>query len=205
MLKLYLIRHGETDYNLRNVVQGGGIDSDLNDTGRGQAEAFHRQYRHLHFDGIYSSGLRRTFQTLAPFEETHGPVIRLPQLNELNWGVLEGMEASDMIRREYEHINSAWDAGQLEAATEQGESPAAAWERLSLGVEEIRRKHGDRGNVLVCTHGRVLRILLSELLGYGMRQMNRFPHTNTALNQIVLSPNGKWFAERLNDTSHLGE
>lgn len=205
MLRLYFLRHGQTEYNLKNIVQGGGIDSDLNETGRMQARKFHSQYEKLPFEGIYTSTLRRTAQTLEPFGATHRPPSRLSQLNELNWGVLEGMEATEAIRREYHRLNTAWNDGDLDAAVEQGESPREAWERIQEGVEEITRRHPDGGNILICTHGRVLRILLSELLGYGMRHMNRFPHENTALNLICHGKNGKWYAERLNDISHLSE
>ena len=66
-MKLYLIRHGETDYNRQGIVQGGGVDSSLNDLGRRQAEAFFEHYKHLRFDAVYVSALKRTHETLAPW------------------------------------------------------------------------------------------------------------------------------------------
>ena len=55
---IYLIRHGETDYNRRGVVQGSGIDSDLNEMGRAQAMAFFQAYQHVPFAKLYISGLK---------------------------------------------------------------------------------------------------------------------------------------------------
>ena len=62
--KIYLTRHGQTDYNLKGVVQGSGIDADLNATGRAQANAFYQAYKDHPFDKLYVSGLKRTFQSM---------------------------------------------------------------------------------------------------------------------------------------------
>lgn len=45
---IYILRHGETDYNRRGIVQGSGVDAELNEYGRLQAEAFFRYYRDFH-------------------------------------------------------------------------------------------------------------------------------------------------------------
>ena len=59
---IYLIRHGETEYNRKGVVQGSGIDADLNELGQKQAEAFFAHYQDLPIDKIYTSALKRTHQ-----------------------------------------------------------------------------------------------------------------------------------------------
>ncbi|HRG79965.1 MAG TPA: histidine phosphatase family protein, partial [Cyclobacteriaceae bacterium] len=58
--KIYIIRHGQTDFNLQGIVQGSGVDSSLNDMGRAQADAFYLTYKDIPFDKIYTSALRRT-------------------------------------------------------------------------------------------------------------------------------------------------
>ena len=57
---IYIIRHGETDYNRQGIIQGSGVDSDLNETGRIQAEKFFKAYHHIPFDKVYTSELKRT-------------------------------------------------------------------------------------------------------------------------------------------------
>ena len=47
--EIYIIRHGETDYNRQGIVQGQGVDTSLNDLGRRQASAFFEHYRHIDF------------------------------------------------------------------------------------------------------------------------------------------------------------
>ena len=60
---IYILRHGQTDYNLQGIVQGGGVDTSLNDTGRKQAHAFHEAYKHIPFEAVITSRLKRTHQT----------------------------------------------------------------------------------------------------------------------------------------------
>ncbi|HEY0898299.1 MAG TPA: histidine phosphatase family protein, partial [Sphingobacteriaceae bacterium] len=60
---LYIIRHGETELNRRGIVQGRGMNTDLNELGKKQAEAFYQAYFHIPFDKIYTSTLKRTHQT----------------------------------------------------------------------------------------------------------------------------------------------
>lgn len=202
MPSLYLIRHGETDYNRRNIVQGGGIDSDLNETGREQGRNFFRHYQKVSFDLVGCTELKRTYQTVQPFEEAGYEIKRFAGLNELNWGVLEGAQGNEEIRKSFQRINAIWNSGDLDARIEGGESPNEAWSRLSLSLEEVIAQLPPDGKALLCIHGRVMRIVLAQLLGYGMKHMNLFPHHNTALN-LLHTQNGLFRAECLNDLSHL--
>lgn len=202
MPSLYLIRHGETDYNRRNIVQGGGIDSDLNDKGREQGRNFFNHYREVSFDLVGCSGLKRTYQTIQPFEEEGYDIQRFPGLNELNWGILEGATGNEAIRESFNQINASWNSGDHDAHVEGGESPNEAWTRLSASLNSVVDQLPPDGKALLCIHGRVMRIVLSQLLGYGMQHMNLFPHHNTALN-LIHTRNGLYRAECLNDLSHL--
>jgi probable phosphoglycerate mutase len=202
MPSLYLIRHGETDFNRLNIVQGGGVDSDLNEEGRQQGERFFESWQHLDFDLVGCTALKRTYQTIQPFERKGHDIKVYSGLNELNWGILEGQPASTDIRDAFDGINARWNAGDLNARIEGGESPNEAWERLAPVLEEITQQLPSDGKALLCIHGRIMRIVLAQLLGYGMQHMNLFPHHNTALNLLHVR-NGLYRADRLNDLSHL--
>jgi probable phosphoglycerate mutase len=203
MLRLFLLRHGQTDFNLRNIVQGGGVDSDLNDHGRQQAQHFYEAWKAHEFDGLYSSLLRRSRQTLMPFEQLGHQITPMGEMNELNWGVIEGKEADAEVRAAFDDVNERWTRGNLQARMEGGESPLEAWARIERGLDQLWRLHPKGGNVLVCTHGRLLRILLAGALGYGLHRMNLFPHENTGLNVLRMNRYGRFMVERLNDLSHL--
>lgn len=204
MLDIYFIRHGQTDYNLKNIVQGGGVDSDLNATGREQAAQFFRHYRHIPFQAVYSSELKRTQQTLEPFVQHLGYTIRpMVEFNELNWGDLEGKEATPEIHGKYLEMNREWSAGNLDVCGTNGESPLDGWDRAKPGVEQLIKTHKSGSKLLVCAHGRILRIMLSEILGYGMVKMNDFHHENTGLYHLRFQPNGRAIALKMNDSEHL--
>ncbi|WNJ18641.1 histidine phosphatase family protein [Pontibacter sp. G13] len=199
---IYFFRHGETDYNRRGIVQGGGVDSDLNDLGRQQAEAFFKTYAHLTFDAVYASKLKRTQQTLGPWVDSGYSFETHAGLNELSWGVHEGVVPTPEQRKEFLGILSKWSEGQLDLRVPEGESPIEAWDRAKSFFEEIAEKHAGQ-RILVCSHGRQLRVILSSLLGTEMREMERYKHDNTALSIVKFGGDGPATLELLNDTSHL--
>jgi phosphoserine phosphatase len=203
MRQIYLIRHGETEFNRRNIVQGGGVDSDLNATGYSQGQAFFERYGHLDFDQIYCTGLKRTHQTLKGFAEKGHPIHVLPELNEFGWGVLEGAEGSESITKLFQQVLAEWRTGNLDARVESGESPLEAWERAREGMDRVVRETPRGGRVLICAHGRIMRVVLSQILGYGLQCMDLFPHHNTGLNLLTYHPHGKFRLHKLNDISHL--
>ena len=202
MTTLYLIRHGETDFNRQGIVQGGGIDSHLNETGHMQAQAFFQAYGHIRFDAVYASTLRRTHQTLAPFL-SYGHALRVHEgLNELGWGVQEGQNPDGAAKTQFQYVLQRWKDGYLDEKVEGGESPLEGWARAKPLFERLAHDHPHQ-TLLLCSHGRQLRIILSEILGKGLHNMHLFDHHNTALNLVRLAPDGAAFAEKLNDITHL--
>jgi broad specificity phosphatase PhoE len=201
-LRLFLMRHGETDYNNQSIMQGGGVDSKLNDTGHAQAAQFHAHYADTPFAAIYTSGLRRTLQTVQPFVRPGLRPVPLLELNEMSWGELEGQPRTPEVEHILHQALDTWASGNTHFAVRGGESPEQVWERAHAGIQFILGRHTQGGNVLICTHGRTLRILLSQLLGYGLPLMQRFAHANTGLNILRVSGN-RYIPEVLNDTRHL--
>ncbi|MDB4285743.1 histidine phosphatase family protein [bacterium] len=202
-MELYLIRHGETDFNLQGIVQGGGVDSDLNDKGRKQARAFFEHYKEMEFDAVYASTLKRTHQTLAPWvEEKKYNFVQDSALVELGWGILEGKVPTPEEKKLFDWLREEWAKGNVHQGIEGGESPQQCWNRLDPFLSSLQERHQGQ-KVLICSHGRTSRVLLSQVLGYGLSKMEEFPHSNTGLNILHFSPNGKIEAEVLNDTTHL--
>lgn len=198
---IYLMRHGETDYNARGIVQGGGVDAELNERGRRQAEAFHRAYSQVPFTQVIASGLKRTRQTLKPFTEAGLPLQQHPGLNEMNWGVLEGAQQTPELKQFYNEMLDRWHAGELDYSIEGGESPREVAARVTDALRAICLSHPD-DTLLICGHGRSNRILLCQLLGYSLSKMHWFNHRNTSVS--IIHRVGRTFTiERLNCTAHL--
>lgn len=182
---LYIIRHGQTDLNREGIVQGRGIDAPLNDTGREQARAFYEAYREEGFDRIYISRLQRTYQTVEHFVQDGVPYERLEGLDEISWGIYEGKAQTPDIVTGFEALVSQWKNGALHVAVDQGESPMQLIARQKLAMEHILSKPDER-QVLICMHGRAMRILLAWLTGLDPAQMDTFPHTNTSLYKVAV-------------------
>ena len=160
---IYLVRHGETDYNLRKIVQGSGIDSDLNETGKSQAIAFHEAFKAENFDALFVSELKRTHQSMAPFAQSGLKQLIIPEFNEINWGVLEGKEPTPERYNHFLGISARWKKGDYEASVDGGESAASMYERQKIGLAKILCTNYQK--ILICMHGRAIRSFLCLLTG----------------------------------------
>ena len=200
---IYLIRHGQTDFNKQGIVQGSGVDTSLNEMGRMQAEAFYQAYKDIPFDKIYISGLKRTKETMAPFINAGIPHQQFPELNEFSWGCKEGMPLTDENHQAYLKVTDAWKAGNLHECIEGGESPIQVRERLQTAIDAIMANE-DEEVILVCMHGRAMRVFLCILLNYDLCNMDYFAHDNTCLYKMVYT--GSMFSVvSFNDVAHLCE
>lgn len=199
--KVYLIRHGQTDFNLKNIVQGSGVDTDLNHTGRMQAQAFFNAYRHVSFDKVYTSSLRRTKQSVQPFLDQGLGHVALSGLNEISWGTKEGHRVTPEEDAYYHHMLLEWQKGNTHLRIEGGESPDDVVTRMKPSMEFILKQEQEK-TILICMHGRAIRILMCHLLNYPLRAMDMFDHQNLCL--YLLNYSGSSFSvEKYNDTTHL--
>ncbi len=200
---IYIIRHGETDYNRRGVVQGSGIDADLNELGRAQAMAFFQAYRHVPFANVYLSNLRRTHQTAEPFRELGIPMEQYGGLNEISWGVMEGKVPNSTDNAYYRALMENWSAGYTDQPTDGGESPEDVMNRQKPVIDLIL-SHPDENPVLIVMHGRAMRILLSWLMHESLADMDRYEHRNLCLYKLRYDYKTAQFTiELANDTAHL--
>jgi probable phosphoglycerate mutase len=180
---IYIIRHGETEYNKQGIIQGGGIDSDLNDTGRMQADQFHKAYHHLSFDAIYTSELKRTQQSVAAFIENGASIQILPELNEINWGIFEGLKGTPESHKVYLAMTEDWKAGLLDRSVKNGETPNELQRRQALGLEKIMAKTEEK-QILIAMHGRAMRSFLCLLTSTPLQRMDEFKHNNLCLYKL---------------------
>jgi probable phosphoglycerate mutase len=198
--EFYLIRHGQTDFNKKGIIQGGGIDSSLNETGRAQAEAFHQYYKQVPFDLVVTSTLKRTRQTLEPFLDLGIEHYSTADINEISWGTNEGKSYNDIVRKTYQEVIGNWQQGEYEARFEGGESAAELGERVVRFVDYL--KHTPAKKVLICSHGRTIRALICLLKSLELNQMEHVDHHNTGLFKGMYIPENFIFHLE-NDTSHL--
>lgn len=198
---IYIIRHGQTDFNKNGIIQGSGIDSELNETGLWQAAQFYLHYQHVQFDQIFTSQLHRTKQSVAAFERNGIPTKALLALNEINWGIFEGKESTQERKQAYNQIVMDWRANKLDQPIEGGESPLDMFYRQQSGWEEITKHPGQ--NLLISMHGRALRCFLSLILNTPLKDMDDYGHTNLCLYKVEYRMDGTAFLLEANNTNHL--
>jgi len=202
---LYLIRHGETDSNRQGVVQGSGVDSDLNELGQAQAEAFFQCYQHIAFDKVYTSGLKRTHQSVNKFLQKNLPWEQHKGLNEISWGVREGKMPNNQDNEYYKVLIDRWIVGEISVPSEGGESPEDVIARQKPVIDLILSRHEEE-TILIAMHGRAIRIILTLLLDRPLNEMDTFDHANLCLYKLVYDyETSKFTVELTCDVSHLKE
>jgi 2,3-bisphosphoglycerate-dependent phosphoglycerate mutase len=184
-----------------NIVQGSGVDASLNDLGRCQAQAFYNNYRHIPFDKVYTSSLRRSLQSVEGFIQDGISHETLPELNEISWGRKEGKRITPEADSHYRYILDEWKKGNTALSIEGGESPEEVLDRVGNGLVYMLSNPEER-HILVCMHGRAMRILLCHMFDRPLRQMDEFHHANLGL-YLVRYEKDIFMMERANDISHL--
>ena len=200
-MEIYLVRHGQTDYNKKRIIQGRGVNSSINETGRAQAQQFFDHHKHIPFDHVLVYTLVRTQQTLQPFTDFGYELKAFTQLDEINWGIHEGREGSTDLSEEYLYMTERWKKGYLDERIEGGESP------MELQARQIDFINNElphfSGKLLICSHGRAMRSFLCTLTGTPLSQMDEFPHTNLSLYKLNGEPGDNFEIELFNFTGHL--
>lgn len=198
---IYLARHGETEYNRCNQIQGQGIDASLNDTGLNQAKAIAHSLQNASLHRVYSSSLKRSRETAEVVAKAYNlKVTSHKDLDEMNFGVLEGRPISE-IKNELEELHENWKSGKVDFAIPNGESPTAVLKRAGNRITSIISEYQSE-NMLFVLHGRLIRILLSDWLQYGLTGMHKISHANGALYHLQWDGN-LFDPVYLNKTEHL--
>jgi alpha-ribazole phosphatase len=201
MIKLYLVRHGETKGNVEQWYQG-STDVPLNDHGVEQARYLSRFWKDLHFDAVYSSPLQRARTTAEIIAAPHGtPVETYPELQEIDFGVWEGHTYTEITRQWPGEIEAFYDSnGSIQAHG--GESFREVEQRITPKVKELLSHHKDGDTVLIVSHGASIRCLLFGLLGLDMSRIWCFAQYNTAFD-VIEYYGDKNVMTILNCTQHL--
>jgi len=198
---LYIVRHGQTDLNKQGIVQGRGRDTDLNEEGRKQASQFYNAYKDVPFDKIYISELKRTQQSIQQFIDLGLPYEKLSGLDELAWGIHEGQPATPETKSAFLDIMRDWLNGKLDSKFEGGESPNEVKAR-QLEALGVIMSHPEEKNVLICMHGRAMRLLLCVLTDRPLTEMDNFPHQNLVLYKVTFDGD-KFEIVDFNNAKHL--
>ncbi len=200
--ELYIIRHGQTDHNAKGIVQGKGVNLSLNEIGRRQSDAFFKAYRHIPFDIIYTSTLRRAQESIEKFKELGIPHEVYPELDEISWGELEGTISTLESSQQFQTLLMKWRSGEIhEKAAPSGESPFELQQRQKKFLQHfIQTPHK---KILIATHGRFIRAFMCTLTGKPLTEMENFHHVNLCLYKVNMKRDGKFEIELNCEQKHL--
>jgi probable phosphoglycerate mutase len=202
---VYLIRHGETDWNVEGRWQG-HADVPLNDLGREQARLLSQRLANAraHFDAIYSSDLARAYQTAWEVGAAlQVPVQLLPPLREIDLGTWSGMTYG-AIKAQFPVETALLEAGQ-DIPRGGAESMAMLQRRVVDAVDAIVALHKGETICLV-THGGCVRALLAHAASFHGDTWQAFPHIgNTSVSVIRCVSSSDWSIVEVNDMRHLDE
>lgn len=198
--ELFIIRHGETDYNRQGIVQGRGVDPSLNETGRKQAALFYEHYKKEAFEILYTSSLRRTHESVKGFIDSAIKWKQSADLDEISWGIFEGKRATADFKMLYRELIEEWNKGNLDEKAPGGESPKEVQQRQMNFLNYLLLQPEKK--ILLCMHGRAMRIFLPTLLQEPLLKMDQFPHHNLTLYKLRFSERN-FKIELFNNMDHL--
>jgi probable phosphoglycerate mutase len=202
---VWLLRHGETEWNVEGRMQGHN-DSPLTDYGLAAARAVARRLLNAAPSVIYTSDLGRAHRTAEEIAgATQVPVRTEARLREKNNGIFEGLTQAEVAER-YPDEFARYKQRRLDYAPPGGESTAQLRDRAYATLTDLAARHpGER--IVVVTHGGIISVFMRTLLGTPLTQNRRFAVDNCALNTLTFEAEQPepWRLVTLNEVAHLQE
>lgn len=200
MMKLLLIRHGQTDWNLLGKYQG-QTDIALSGEGIRQVDLLAQNFPVDTLDIIYTSDLQRAVMTAERLaEKFSAPLYADKALRELNFGAWEGLTYQEIAERWPQEVKNLFGAPEKLQIPE-GETFLMLQRRAMNKIHEIRAENEGK-NVAVVAHGAISKAILTALLHIPLHYVWTLRQDNTAVN-ILRFDDEFVSVELLNGISHL--
>ncbi len=200
-MRLLLIRHGETDWNVTLQYQG-QAQTPLNANGVAQARRVAHRLRHAGAVALYSSDLARAWQTAEIIGELLNlEPVSMPELREIDVGQWEGLTPEELYRRFPEHME-AYERDPARTVRLGGESYLQLQARGLAALQQIERNHLADQTIIVVSHGGTIRAILCHVIGLDLGNFGRLWLDNGSISELRYNAAG-WRLTGLNDRSHL--
>jgi phosphoserine phosphatase len=201
MSRIYLIRHGETEWNKDQRSQGCSNDIPLSELGLLQAEAVGKRLSCEKIDMVFSSTLLRAHQTAEIIAKHHNiPVTKCSEFIEINFGKWEGLRLSD-IKENYNDAYNVWRKTPHLADIPGAESIAKLKDRSMNKLYELIEANPNK-NILIVSHGISIKVIITAIMDMDFSNMHRIRQDNTAINIFDYEDN-VFDLVGLNDICHL--
>ena len=200
MVKVILIRHGETDWNTKQIFRG-RKDIPLNEVGLVQAKAVGVSLSDIQIDAIYSSPLGRALETAKVLAESRSLEVELEEgFIDIDFGKWQGI-THEKVKEEYESLYEMWLKNPQMVTFPEGENLKDVRTRLMEALEKVIRKHP--GKTLAIVSHRVLnKVLLCSILGLELSHFWYIKQDTCAINRFEYKDE-RFYLTLINDTCHL--
>ncbi|MDD4237144.1 MAG: alpha-ribazole phosphatase [Desulfotomaculaceae bacterium] len=199
--RVYLIRHGETEWNTTMKFQG-RTDIPLSERGRRQAVSLGKRLAALKLDAFYASDLVRAYETATIISSHHGlPIETVPGLRELNFGAWEGLTSTEIKKLFPDEIKQWWE-NPFSIRIPGGETYNELIERSVKAIKKLVARHSD-GQVVVVTHGGAIRSIVCSVLGIDLSKYWQLGLHNGSLSILDFTGWEYGILTLFNDCSHL--
>ena len=186
MLNIYLLRHGETQWNADGNRYCGRTDIPLTKKGIAQAGLVHDQLKHIDLDAVYSSPLQRALHT-AQIASGKNEIITDERLIEFSFGNWEGKTKEEFIPEDPALWDSWCDDPGTTNAGVTGETANEVLMRVNNFFEFLLKKFPS-GNVLVVGHNGINRFYLAFKLSMQLKNYRRLVQQNSSITMFTLDP-----------------
>lgn len=186
MIKLYIVRHGETDYNKKGKYLG-RTDISLNSAGIAQVEELAKNSDNLNIDVIYCSPLKRAKQTAEFIKLKHGcEIIIDDHFIERSVGIYEGLTKEE-AKRNYPEMYEQNITRIFNKAPLNGETINEVIKRVFFGLNEIK-KQNKYSKIMIVTHGFVVKII-NKYFNFEISEQEFFDFTlnNAEIKRYILN------------------
>ncbi len=187
-MKIYLIRHGQTDWNLTWKLQG-QTDVPLNDTGVSQAKAAAQRLKEVPFDAVFASPLERARKTAEMIAESHKVIVETDErLKEIAFGPHEGTTPeNDPDKEDRRVLFKTPEKYVPKEGAESYEDLAARCQNFLLDLTKLEKEC-----VLVVAHGGLCKGLIREMLGARLSDFWKMPLMENCEELVVTYDQGKF-------------
>jgi len=201
-IRIFLVRHGETHWNLTHRFQG-RVDVPLTQEGKNQARALALTLKGEPLVAIYSSPLARAVETARFIKEFHPstPLFEEEAITEMDLGEFDGMEAAHWFSH-YQDFLKAWRSNPGCLKIPGGESLQEVQKRAIDALKRITKLHPPGSTLLLCSHNFVNRAILCQALSVPLDRFREVQQDIATLNVLYMQGERLW-AELVNDLSHL--
>ena len=200
MSRVYLVRHGQTAWNVGEIFRG-RADIPLDETGKREVHLAGETLKAETLQAVYSSPLSRSMETAENIAIFHDiPVTPLDAIVDISYGEWEGL-GNQEVQQKYPELHALWLSEPHKVLFPGGESLDEVRSRTMAALEDLLGKHQDENFALVA-HRVPNKVICCALLGLDNSHFWRIQQ-DTASTNLFVYRNGQWIISYLNDTSYL--